>query len=63
MENKDDKCFLWSVLRDLHPRETHSTKINDLRKYENDLNFKGIEFPVKVKIFISLKIRILIFQE
>ena len=49
MENKDDKCFLWSVLRYLHPREKHSTRINDLRKYENDLNFKGIGFPVKVK--------------
>ena len=49
MENKDDKCFLWCVLRYLHPREKHSTRINDLREYENDLNFKGIDFPVKVK--------------
>ena len=49
MENKDDKCFLWCVLRYLHPREKHSTRINDLKKYENDLNFKGIDFPVKVK--------------
>ena len=49
MENKDDKCFLWCVLRYLHPREKHSTRINDLKEYENDLNFKGIEFPVKVK--------------
>ena len=48
MENKDDKCFLWCVLRYLHPREKHSTRINDLREYENDLNFKGINFPVKV---------------
>ena len=50
MENKDDKCFLWSVLRYLHPREKHFTRINDLREYENDLNFKGIDFPVKVKV-------------
>ena len=49
MENKDNKCFLWSVLRYLHPKEKHSSRINDLRKYENDLNFKGIEFPIKVK--------------
>ena len=49
MENKDDKCFLWRVLRYLHPREKHPTRINDLREYENDLNFKGIDFPVKVK--------------
>ena len=49
MENKDDKCFLWCVLRYLHPREKHSSRINDLREYENDLNFKGIDFPIRVK--------------
>ena len=49
MENKDDKCFLWSILRYLHPREKHSSRIDDLKKYENDLNFKQINFPVKDK--------------
>ena len=49
MENKDNKCFLWSVLRYLHPREKHSSRINDLKEYENDLNFKGINFPIRVK--------------
>ena len=58
MENKDKKCFLWSILRYLHPRKKHSSRINDLRKYENDLNFKGIDFPIK-----NLKNKIQIFQE
>ena len=49
MENKDDKCFLWCVLRYLHPKQWHEERVADLREYENDLNFKGIEFPVKVK--------------
>ena len=49
MENKDDKCFLWSILRYLHPREKHSSRIDDLKKYENVLNFEQINFPVKVK--------------
>ena len=49
MENEDEKCFLWSILRYLHPREIHSSRINGLKKYENDLNFKQIEFPIKVK--------------
>ena len=49
MENKDDKCFLWSVLRYLHPVQKNGSRIKDLRKYENDLNFKGIDFPIKVK--------------
>ena len=49
MENKDDKCFLWCVLRYLHPKQSHGERLTDLIKYENDLNFKGIDFPVKVK--------------
>ena len=49
MENKDNKCFLWSVLRYLHPTQKHSSRLTDLRKHENDLNFKGTDFPVKLK--------------
>ena len=49
IKNKDDKCFLWSVLRYLHPKQIHGERLTDLIKYENDMNFKGIEFPVKVK--------------
>ena len=49
IKNQDDKCFLWSVLRYLHPKEIHGERLTDLKKYENDLNFKGIDFPVKVK--------------
>ena len=49
MENKDNKCFLWSILRYLHPIEKHKTRLTDIRKYENDLNFRGIDFPVKLK--------------
>ena len=49
IKNEDDKCFLWSVLRYLHPKEINGERLTDLIKYENDLNFKGINFPVKVK--------------
>ena len=49
MKNKDDKCFLWCVLRYLHPVKKNAPRINDLKKYENDLNLKGINFPIKVK--------------
>ena len=49
IENKDDKCFLWCVLRYLHPVQIHGERISDLKKYENDLNFKQINFPVQIK--------------
>ena len=47
--NKDNKCFIWSVLRYLYPREKNDCRFTDLKKYENDLNTKGITFPMKVK--------------
>ena len=49
LQNEDDKCFVWSVLRYLHPKEIHGERINDLKKYENELNFKDIKFPIKLK--------------
>ena len=49
IKNEDDKCFLWSVLRYLHPVQKNGERISDLKKYENDLNFKQIRFPVQVK--------------
>ena len=49
IKNKDNKCFLWSILRYLHPIQKNGSRLIDLIKYENDLNFKGIDFPVKLK--------------
>ena len=63
MENKDNKCFLWSILRYLHPIEKHETRLTDIRKYENDLNLKGIDFPVKLKDITKFEIKIQIFQQ
>ena len=49
IQNKDNKCFLWSILRYLHPVQMNEVRLTDLRDYKNDLNFKQISFPVKVK--------------
>ena len=49
LENKDDKCFQWCILRYLYPLHKQATRINDLKKYEDELNFKGIDFPIKLK--------------
>ena len=42
IQNKDQKCFLWCVLRSLHPINFNDTRLTDLKQYENDLNFKDI---------------------
>ena len=49
IQNNDEKCFLWCVLRYLHPKEDHEEKLKDLEKYENELITKGITFPMKLK--------------
>ena len=49
IQNKDNKCFLWSILRYLHAIQKNETRLTDIRKYENDLNFEGIQFSVKLK--------------
>ena len=49
IKKEDNKCFLWCVLRYLHPTQCHEERVADLREYENDVNFERINFPVKVK--------------
>ena len=49
IQNKDEKCFLWCILRYLHPVDEKDNRITDLKKYENSLNTEGINFPMKLK--------------
>ena len=50
MKNEDDKCFTWSVLRALNPREEHAERIDkDLKKKEDSLNMTDIEYPISLK--------------
>ena len=49
IQNKDQKCFLWCILRYIHPKERDEERLTDLRKYENSLNTEGINFPMKFK--------------
>ena len=51
MQNKDNKCFLWCVLRALNPRKKNNPQRLDkeLMGKENTLNMEGIEYPVSLK--------------
>lgn len=49
IKNNDSKCFLWSVLRYLHPAERNEFRLTDLKQSKNDLNTQGIDYPVKLK--------------
>ena len=49
MKNEDNKCFTWSVLRALNPRERDNERIDKgLKKKEDSLNMTGIAYPVQL---------------
>ena len=41
IENKDEKCFIWCILRYIHPRKDNDYRLTDLKKYEFSFNTKG----------------------
>ena len=47
MQNEDDKCFMWSVLRALYPKDIHPERIDkDLKSKQDNINMGGICYPV-----------------
>ena len=50
MQNKDNECFKWSVLRALNPKDKNAERIdNDLKSKQDTLNMKGIKYPVSFR--------------
>ena len=50
MQNEDNKCFLWCVLRVLNPKDNHPERVDkELKLKENTLNMEGIEYHVSLK--------------
>ena len=50
-QNKDEECFKWAVIAALHHGDIkhNPERISQLRSYENQYNWKGLEFPVSIK--------------
>ncbi|XP_043280369.1 uncharacterized protein [Venturia canescens] len=46
VQNNDEQCFKWAILSALHPTN-YSNRVSEYRRYEQELNFDGIEFPVE----------------
>ena len=50
VQNEDNKCFLWCVLRVLNPKEHNPRRLDKkLKGKENTLNMEGICYPVSLK--------------
>ena len=48
VNNKDQKCLLWSILAALHPVDRNPQDIYHYSPFENELNMTGIDFPVSL---------------
>ena len=50
-KNKDEECFKWAVIGALYPEEIKEDHqcISKLRPYENQYNWKGLEFSPSIK--------------
>ena len=50
IQNEDDECFKWSVLRALYPKDNHPERIDkDLKSKQDTLNMNGIRYPVNFR--------------
>ena len=54
---KDQKCFTWSILAKLFPPEktNHTTRVSSYTHYENRLNMDNIKYPVKIKDILKFE--------
>ena len=46
IQNKDNKCFLWSILAHKHQVKDNRTRVKNYIKYENEITIK--EYPVSI---------------
>ena len=58
MQNEDEKCFMWSVLRALYPKDTNPQRIdNDLKSKQESINMDGIRYPVNFRAIDRFEIQ------
>lgn len=48
IKNRDQKCFLYSVLAKLYPARHNPSRVSNYLQYAERLNMKGIHYPVKL---------------
>ncbi|XP_033741829.1 uncharacterized protein LOC117328409 [Pecten maximus] len=57
VQNKDKKCFMWSVLAGLHPVKNHPERLTKYTDHQDELDFTDIAFPVKITDIQKFEIR------
>ena len=51
IQNRDDKCILWSILAHLHPiaHGDNAKRVTKYRPYEHELNMAGVTYPTPLQ--------------
>ena len=49
IQNKDEKCFIWSILASLYPADRNRQRMEKYSEFENNLIVEGLDFPMKVR--------------
>ena len=58
IKNNDQKCFLWCHVRHINPLKEHPERIKKIdEKIACNLNYDGVEFPVKEKDFKKIVVQ------
>lgn len=50
-DNKWAMCFKWAILSALYPATSNPSRLSNYLRYGDELDFRGIDFPVCVKDF------------
>ena len=50
IKNKDDRCFMWSILASLYPsRGDNCSRVNKYKEHEDKLDMDGMKYPVRIQ--------------
>ena len=56
LKNEDNECFRWCHIRYLKPQEVHPERIKRIdKKMSQELNYKGVDFPVSLKDYNKIE--------
>lgn len=58
IQNKDDKCFVYSILASINPHSIIPQRVSHYVDHEKELDMRGIELPVTPQVYPNLKPRI-----
>ena len=49
IRNKDDLCFLYSILAHIHPTDPHPNRVNHYTPFLHKLDYSGLTIPLKLR--------------